>query len=145
VRHAEDAVRERAAAELLAAAQREAESRGVRVKSRILAQQAATPMDVALTARLREAAERAGYAARALVSGAGHDAMVVGRRVPAAMLFVRSPGGVSHDPEETVLAEDVEAALATGMELLRGMSVMHGEESCGNRAMLRDGLEDVHA
>ena len=117
-----DAVREQAAAELLAAAQREAESRGVRVEGRAVATQAAVPMDAALTAQLREAAERAGYPARALVSGAGHDAMIVGRRVPAAMLFVRSPGGVSHHPEEAVLGEDVEAALATGMELLRSVA-----------------------
>jgi allantoate deiminase len=122
VRHAEDAVRERAAGELLAAAQREAESRGVRVEGRAIATQAAFPMDAALTAQLCDAAKRAGSPARALVSGAGHDAMIVGRRVPAAMLFVRSPGGVSHHPAEAVLAEDVEAALATGMELLRDMS-----------------------
>jgi allantoate deiminase len=140
VRHAEDAVRERAAAELLAAAQREAESRGVRVESRILAEQAATPMDAALTEQLCEAVERAGYPARAMVSGAGHDAMIVGRRVPAAMLFVRSPGGVSHHPEEAVLGEDVEAALATGMEFLRGAAERVGG-GCGHR----EGLEDVRA
>lgn len=35
-----------------------------------------------------------------LMSGAGHDAMVMGRKVPAAMLFVRSENGVSHNPAE---------------------------------------------
>jgi allantoate deiminase len=143
VRHAEDAVREHATAELLAAAQREGSNRGVRVESRIIAQQAATPLDAALTAQIREAAERAGYSARALVSGAGHDAMIVGRRVPAAMLFVRSPGGVSHHPEETVLAGDVEAALATGMELLRGMAAR--VDGVYGKTMQREGWEDVHA
>jgi allantoate deiminase len=143
VRHAEDAMRERAAAELLAEARREGSSRGVRVESCVLAEQAATPMDAALTAQLREAAERAGYSARALVSGAGHDAMIVGRRVPAAMLFVRSPGGVSHHPEETVLAEDVEATLATGMEFLRAAAAR--VDGAYGKAMHREGLEDVHA
>jgi acetylornithine deacetylase/succinyl-diaminopimelate desuccinylase-like protein len=33
-------------------------------------------------------------------SGAGHDAMVIGRHVPAGMLFVPSAGGVSHNPAE---------------------------------------------
>lgn len=35
-----------------------------------------------------------------LMSGAGHDAMVIGREVPAAMLFVQSRKGISHNPEE---------------------------------------------
>ena len=30
---------------------------------------------------------------------------------PMAMLFVRSPGGVSHSPEERVLEDDVQVAL----------------------------------
>jgi allantoate deiminase len=38
------------------------------------------------------------------------------------MLFVRSPGGLSHHPDETVRSEDVEAALATVLEFLRGLT-----------------------
>lgn len=45
--------------------------------------------------------------------------MIVAPSVPSAMLFLRSPGGVSHHPDETVLAEDVEAAIATGLEFLK--------------------------
>jgi allantoate deiminase len=44
-------------------------------------------------------------------SGAGHDAMVMASRMPTAMLFLRSPGGISHNPAESVRTEDVEAAL----------------------------------
>jgi allantoate deiminase len=33
-------------------------------------------------------------------SGAGHDAMLVGHYVPAAMLFVPSRDGISHSPDE---------------------------------------------
>ncbi len=145
VRHAEDGEREQAAVELLQAAQREAEARGVRVESRAIAMQAAVPMDTALTAQLCDAAKRAGYPAPALISGAGHDAMIVGRRVPAAMLFVRNPDGLSHHPHEVVLAEDVEAGLATGMELLRGMSVARGDAACGKQGLHRAEVEDVHA
>jgi N-carbamoyl-L-amino-acid hydrolase len=45
-----------------------------------------------------------------LVSGAGHDAMVLAAAgVPTAMLFVRSlNGGVSHSPEELSSERDVE-------------------------------------
>jgi allantoate deiminase len=60
----------------------------------------------------------AGVPARVMVSGAGHDAMMVAPRVPAAMLFLRSPGGLSHHPDESVLPGDVEKALAAGVEFL---------------------------
>jgi allantoate deiminase len=55
-------------------------------------------------------------------SGAGHDAMVMVARVPAAMLFLRSPRGISHHPDEAVLEEDVEAALKAGAFFLRRMN-----------------------
>jgi allantoate deiminase len=63
--------------------------------------------------------ESAGYPVHRMVSGAGHDAMILAQRLPASMLFLRSPGGISHHPGESVLAEDVDAALAVGAELLR--------------------------
>jgi len=44
-------------------------------------------------------------------SGAGHDAMVMAAKVPTAMLFLRSPGGISHHPDEAVREQDVENAL----------------------------------
>ena len=37
-----------------------------------------------------------------MVSGAGHDAMILAEKVPSAMIFLRTPGGISHDPAETV-------------------------------------------
>ena len=40
------------------------------------------------------------------------------RRMPASILFLRSPGGISHHPDETVLPEDVAAALAAGARFL---------------------------
>jgi hydantoinase/carbamoylase family amidase len=48
-----------------------------------------------------------------LVSGAGHDAMVLAAAgVPTAMLFVRSlNGGISHSPEELSAGEDIELAV----------------------------------
>ena len=53
-----------------------------------------------------------------MVSGAGHDAMIVARRAPVAMLFLRSPGGISHHPDESVRPEDIVAALETGEAFL---------------------------
>lgn len=45
-----------------------------------------------------------------LVSGAGHDAMMMAQLTKVGMLFVRSIGGISHSPAEHVLEEDVWAA-----------------------------------
>ena len=53
-----------------------------------------------------------------MTSGAGHDAMILAPLVASTMLFLRSPGGLSHHPNEAVLPQDVEAALATAMEFL---------------------------
>jgi allantoate deiminase len=75
-------------------------------------------MDERLTAWMADAIEACGLPRRTMISGAGHDAMVMAARVPAAMLFLRSPGGISHDAAESVLAEDVEASLQVGREFL---------------------------
>jgi allantoate deiminase len=52
-----------------------------------------------------------------MVSGAGHDAMILAEKVPSAMIFLRSPGGISHNPKESVLVEDVAKALEAGIRL----------------------------
>ncbi len=80
--------------------------------------QPAVPMDAALTDRLAKAVEAAGYPVHYMTSGAGHDAMIIAPHIPSAMLFLRSPGGISHSPKESVLLEDVEAALRRRQRLL---------------------------
>lgn len=53
-----------------------------------------------------------------MTSGAGHDAMVMADLCPTAMLFIRCKDGVSHHPEEDVMAHDVGAALYTMLEFI---------------------------
>lgn len=57
-------------------------------------------LDPALQDALEQAAREEGARTLRLPSGAGHDAMVLGHVVPAAMLFVPSRGGLSHTPAE---------------------------------------------
>ena len=59
-------------------------------------------MDPSLTALWCNAVRAAGHPVHRMTSGAGHDAMIIAPRYPAAMLFLRSPGGISHHPDETV-------------------------------------------
>lgn len=61
-------------------------------------------MDASLIEALEEAAIATGARTGRLVSGAGHDAMVLAPHVPAGMLFVPSDGGVSHTPQENTSA-----------------------------------------
>jgi allantoate deiminase len=79
-------------------------------------------MDERFTAYLSDAIEAAGFPPKRMPSGAGHDAMVMAGRVPTAMLFLRSPGGISHNPAESVLEEDVEAALLVGGKFLERLA-----------------------
>ncbi len=44
-----------------------------------------------------------------MTSGAGHDAQMMARICPAAMIFVPSVGGVSHNPDEFTPASDLVA------------------------------------
>jgi allantoate deiminase len=60
-------------------------------------------------------------------SGAGHDAMVLAEKMPAAMLFLRTPGGLSHHPDEAVREEDVDAALNVGTAFLESVARDSGD------------------
>ena len=66
-----------------------------------------------------------------MTSGAGLDAMILAERVPAGMIFLRSPGGISHDPAETVLVEDVEKGIEAGVRLLDQLAL--SEEFLGRK------------
>jgi len=118
VRHPHDSLRRGAVASLCAAAGRIAACRGLTVEFTPLLDQPAVAMDLPMTALLESAVRASGYPVHRMPSGAGHDAMIIAARLPAAMLFLRTPGGISHHPDETVLAEDVAAALHVGARFL---------------------------
>ncbi|BCG74228.1 hypothetical protein MesoLj113a_53860 [Mesorhizobium sp. 113-1-2] len=63
---------------------------------------------------IEAAARKHGLASRRMTSGAGHDAQMIARIAPAAMIFVPSAGGISHSPSEHT--EDAE--LVAGANIL---------------------------
>src|SRR4029077_2818453 len=69
----------------------------------------ATPLTASIADAFEAAAQDLGLGAMRLSSGAGHDAMVLARRIPAGMLFVPSIGGRSHDVVENTSAADIVA------------------------------------
>lgn len=118
LRHADDGTRNTAVEALILAAQTAGAKRHVGVTFNTQLEQPAVPLDPHLTKILETAGSRAGFPCRRMTSGAGHDAMILAPTIPSAMLFLRSPGGLSHHPDEAVLPQDVEAALATALEFL---------------------------
>jgi len=122
VRHANDPVRKEAAEALLERAKAIAARRQLVLESDCRMDQPAVPMDEQLTAFLTEAIGSLGMPPKRMPSGAGHDAMVMAARMPAAMLFLRSPGGISHHPDEIVREEDVEIALRVGQKFVERLA-----------------------
>jgi allantoate deiminase len=118
VRHAEDSVRLKALAGLEACAREIAARRGLSLDLQPRLNQPAVALDRNLTQTVERAVAAAGYPVHRMISGAGHDAMILAPHVPSAMLFLRSPGGISHHPGETVIESDVAAALETGCHFL---------------------------
>ncbi|MFI0473751.1 Zn-dependent hydrolase [Halomonas sp. HMF6819] len=58
---------------------------------------------------VRRAAEALGLSHRDIISGAGHDAMFIGRVAPAAMIFIPCKDGISHNEAESATPEHVHA------------------------------------
>jgi len=121
VRHAVDDVRLESVERLVLAAGTVAGRRGLDLTCRRQLDQPAAKMDAAMCKGLERAVKATGYPVHRMVSGAGHDAMIMASHMPSSMLFLRSPGGVSHSPEESVWVDDVEAALVVGLQFLRDL------------------------
>ena len=76
-------------------------------------------LDPQLVDSVERAAAEEGATSRRMPSGAGHDAMVIGRHVPAAMIFIPSRGGISHSPEEHSSPSEVELGMRVLAATLR--------------------------
>jgi allantoate deiminase len=122
-RHVSDKDRSQAAERLAASAAEIAHRRGLKLESRVLLDQPAVAMNSFLSRQIEAAMRKVGVEPYRMASGAGHDAMILAEKVPAAMIFLRSPGGISHHPLEAVLTEDVASALEVGMQLLENLAV----------------------
>jgi allantoate deiminase len=118
VRHRSDPVRVKAVADLTRRAEEIAQRRGLSLKTHTVLDQPSVLMDQFLVGQIEAAIRSCGCEVHRMVSGAGHDAMVLAEKIPAAMIFLRSLGGVSHDPAESVKVEDVAKAIECGVVLL---------------------------
>jgi len=77
-----------------------AKREGVTIRSEPLARFEPVVFDAGLVNAIEAAAARLGCSHRRMTSGAGHDAQMMARLAPAAMIFVPSRDGISHNPRE---------------------------------------------
>lgn len=119
VRASDDAARDAAIAAILAAIEQIAERRGVIAEVTEIARHSAVPCAVAMQSTLAQAIARQGIAPFYLTSGAGHDAEQFAGLTDIGMLFVRcGNGGISHNPLETVTADDADIAARVLLDVL---------------------------
>lgn len=118
-----DAARDALAQAVLEAAHAIAARRGLTLTLRETLRASAAPSDPAWQARWERAVAALGLPLHHLPSGAGHDAMMLHRRLPQAMLFVRGEnGGISHNPLESTTSDDIELAVQAFARLLRDLA-----------------------
>ena len=115
VRHKDDGIRTAAVSRLILEAH-DIGRRSVDLAAKQLLNQASVHMSPELTQLLADGDDFR------ISSGAGHDAMILAPVIPSSMLFIRSPGGISHHPSESVRTEDVAVALEVSASFVRKWS-----------------------
>ena len=114
LRNTDSAALAQAEGHMHAFAARAAQAEGVRLHSRSLARFEPVAFDPHVVDRVERQAQALGCTHMRLPSGAGHDAQMLARVCPSAMIFVPSVGGLSHNVREHTEADD----LLRGAQLL---------------------------
>jgi len=96
-----------------------AQEERVEVAAKVLARFEPVIFDAALVDRVEHHARTLGLSTRRMPSGAGHDAQMMQRICPTAMIFVPSVAGLSHNVKEYTEAAD----LLAGAQLLLNLMV----------------------
>jgi N-carbamoyl-L-amino-acid hydrolase len=118
-----DAARDGLAADVTAELERICARRGLSHTLELTLAASAAPSAAAWQARWEAAVHALGLPLFRLPSGAGHDAMKLHEVMPQAMLFVRGGhAGISHNPLETITADDAELCVAAFQNLLEGLA-----------------------
>ena len=114
LRNTDDAVLVESERRLVAFLQQLERDEGVKIETHSLARFAPVLFDKGIAARIARTAQRLGHSCRPMTSGAGHDAQMLARICPTAMIFVPSVRGISHNPAEHTAPEH----LAAGADVL---------------------------
>ena len=96
---------------------------GVSIKVERLARFEPVRFDRNIVEMIEGAAKSRGRPCRRMTSGAGHDAQMIARIAPAAMIFVPSIGGISHNPKESTPDADLIAGANMLLDVGRQLTV----------------------
>ena len=86
-----------------------ADAEGCTVETRTLARFEPVIFDETVVDLVEQTATSLGHSVKRMPSGAGHDAQMLARVCPTAMVFTPSVDGISHNPAEYTSPEDLEA------------------------------------
>ncbi len=111
IRHLDDALREQARQICYEQARGISEQRQVVLDWQLTQENRTVSCNPRLMDLMRQAIQQTGNTVLTLSSGAGHDAVVMSKLTDVVMLFVRCAGGISHNPAEAVMEEDVAIAI----------------------------------
>ena len=99
-----------------------AQAEGVVIDTRPLARFEPVIFDPAMVDLVAATGERLGHSVTRLPSGAGHDAQMLARVCPTAMVFTPSHGGISHNPAEHTDPADLEAGANVLLQVLLALA-----------------------
>ena len=102
-----------------------AEAEDVEVQTNSLARFDPVQFDDGIAQRIEDHARALGHSCRRMTSGAGHDAQMMSRICPTAMIFTPSIKGVSHNPAEATAAEDIMAGANVLLHTLLDLTKEH--------------------
>ena len=122
LRHPDEAVKQRLAAQIRQLGQDIATQRGISISYDIASDVLPMPMHPEVKRELQAAADACGLEWIPMVSGAGHDSQVMVTGVPTAMLFVPSVEGRSHSAAEYTTPEDAARGATVLAEALRRLA-----------------------
>ena len=125
LRHARDSVRKTERKKLKRAASEIAARRKLKLNFETVHETAAVDCSEKLSSLLTDSVNRIQKKSIELPSGAGHDAAVMAKITPTAMLFVRCKNGVSHHPDELAKVEDVDVALEVLNDFILSLAKTH--------------------
>lgn len=97
---------------------------GVTVESRVLARFEPVEFDERVVSLVEETARAQGHEVLRMPSGAGHDAQMLARVCPTAMIFVPSNEGISHNPAEFTNEDDIEAGANILLSVMVSLTTM---------------------
>jgi len=111
------------------------EDLGVRITSDRLVRFEPVRFDEYLVSLIERAAVERGVSVCRMTSGAGHDAQMLARVAPSAMIFVPSVDGISHSPRERTNDVDLIAGANVLLDVVSvaSSSRMNGIRQCEKR------------